>query len=142
MAEPQKTDKLTLEKKPEAKAIPLPTSPQFIDWCRSDERIANLRKELDKRYIAIRHNVPDAKYDIDLELNTINFLGGPEKNVSTTLIQKDSAIFSLFTSKRLYYTREYKQSVGERMEKVEKLLGGDPDKLDKLIAALEKMDSN
>lgn len=138
MAETQKSEKLILEKKPEAKVIPLPTSPEFQGWCVSDERLDALKKELDKRMAAIRVHVPDATYRIDLDTNSIHFLGGPEKSVCTTLIQKDSAIFGLFTSKRLYYTREYKQSVNERMEKIEKLLGSDPEKLDRLIAALEK----
>lgn len=123
------------KEKPGPKAKPpAPTSPSYKDWCVGDERLSVLRKELDRHIASVKPKAKDASYRIDLEDNCVYFRGGAEKETCTTLIQPDSAIMNALRRGH-FIARIHKESIEEKLER---LLGGDEKKLDRLIAALDK----
>lgn len=113
---------------------PVATHPKFKEWCVSDKRIKGLVAELDKFIAITKQRIPDASYRIDKETNLIFFLGGAEKETCTTLIQTDQAVLN--AGRRNHYVGKIvKESV---IEQLERLTGGDPTILERLVKALEK----
>lgn len=127
----------TTTKPKEAKQVkPDRKSPEYKSWCLSEDRLASLKKEMDKYIAQVKARVPDATYRIDLEDNNVYFNGGPEKQISTTLIQEDAQILSLFRNRRLYSTIGYTEKPEHKLER----LMSDPEKFDKLMEALGEVE--
>jgi hypothetical protein len=70
-----------------------------------------------------------------MEVCSVVFTGGAEKETYTTLIQPDVSILN--AGRRNHFVgRIYVQSIEEKLSKI------DPDKLDKIIAFIEREEKN
>jgi len=107
---------------------------QNFDEFKTPERLKKLNEILTMFVSGVKKKFSDAGYEIDVPNNIVAFTGGPCVRTETTLIQKDRLILGVATGQHFNKIGAVGPSFADQLEK---LLGGDMSKLEKIIKSFD-----